>query len=117
MKPTIALTIGDPNGIGPEIAVKAAAKLAREGGPGIVLVGDQFVVRHYAELCAKDFVVRPFDGAPAESGCLRLLAVDSHLASVLSALESRGVIPTTQSLTRPPSGSFLKLHSLWAFVT
>ncbi len=77
MKPTIALTIGDPNGIGPEIAVKAAAKLAREGGPGIVLVGDQFVVRHYAELCAKDFVVRPFDGAPAESGCLRLLAVEA----------------------------------------
>ena len=29
--PTMALTIGDPNGIGPEIAVKAAAKLAREG--------------------------------------------------------------------------------------
>jgi 4-hydroxy-L-threonine phosphate dehydrogenase PdxA len=77
MKPTIALTIGDPNGIGPEIAVKAAAKLAREGGPGIVLVGDQFVVRHYAELCAKDLVVRPFDGAPAESGCLRLLAVEA----------------------------------------
>jgi 4-hydroxy-L-threonine phosphate dehydrogenase PdxA len=77
MKPTIALTIGDPNGIGPEIAVKAAAKLAREGGPEIVLVGDQFVVRHYAELCAKDFVVRPFDGAPAESGCLRLLAVEA----------------------------------------
>jgi 4-hydroxy-L-threonine phosphate dehydrogenase PdxA len=34
----IALTIGDPNGIGPEIAVKAAAKLAREGGPAVVLV-------------------------------------------------------------------------------
>ena len=42
----IALTIGDPNGIGPEIAVKAAARLAREGGPAIVLVGDEFVVRH-----------------------------------------------------------------------
>ena len=27
---TIALAIGDPNGIGPEIAVKAAAQRARE---------------------------------------------------------------------------------------
>ena len=26
--PTIALALGDPNGIGPEIAVKAAAQLA-----------------------------------------------------------------------------------------
>ena len=28
--PAIALTIGDPNGIGPEIAVKAAAQMARD---------------------------------------------------------------------------------------
>jgi len=54
---TIALTIGDPNGIGPEIAVKAAAKLAREGGPAVVLVGDEFVVRFYADLCAKDLLI------------------------------------------------------------
>jgi 4-hydroxy-L-threonine phosphate dehydrogenase PdxA len=74
---TIALTIGDPNGIGPEIAVKAAAKLAREGGPAVVLVGDEFVVRFYADLCAKDLVIRSFDGvAPGPNG-LRLLAVDA----------------------------------------
>jgi 4-hydroxy-L-threonine phosphate dehydrogenase PdxA len=76
-EPTIALTIGDPNGIGPEIAVKASARLARDGGPAIVLVGDEFVVRHYVELCAKDFVVHPFDGAAAESGRLQLLAVEA----------------------------------------
>lgn len=76
-KPTIALTIGDPNGIGPEIAVKAAARLAREGGPAIVLVGDEFVVRHYVELCARDFAVHPFDGAVAEPGRLQLLAVNA----------------------------------------
>jgi 4-hydroxy-L-threonine phosphate dehydrogenase PdxA len=58
---TIALTIGDPNGIGPEIAVKAAARLAREGGPAVVLVGDEFVVRFYADLCAKDLTIRSFD--------------------------------------------------------
>jgi 4-hydroxy-L-threonine phosphate dehydrogenase PdxA len=76
-RPTIALAIGDPNGIGPEIAVKAAARLAREGGPAIVLVGDEFVVRHYVVLCAGDFSVQPFDGAPAAAGRLQLLAVEA----------------------------------------
>jgi 4-hydroxy-L-threonine phosphate dehydrogenase PdxA len=49
-RPRIALAIGDPNGIGPEIAVKAAAALAgRQGAAaGPVLVGDPHVVRHYA---------------------------------------------------------------------
>ena len=42
----IAIAIGDPNGIGPEIAVKAAKKFA---GSGLepVLVGDEFVIREY----------------------------------------------------------------------
>jgi 4-hydroxythreonine-4-phosphate dehydrogenase len=71
------LTIGDPNGIGPEIAVKAAAKLVREGGPAIVLVGDEFVIRHYVALCASDLAVRSFDGATIESGCLPMLAVNA----------------------------------------
>ena len=44
----IALTIGDPNGIGPEVAVKAAALLAgRAGGPRPILVGDPAPIRHY----------------------------------------------------------------------
>jgi len=74
---TIALTIGDPNGIGPEIAVKAAAKLALEGGPAVVLVGDEFVVRFYADLCANDLPIRSFDGVARVPNGLRLLAVDA----------------------------------------
>lgn len=42
----IAITIGDPNGIGPEIAVKAARQFAG-GSVEPVLVGDEFVIRHY----------------------------------------------------------------------
>jgi 4-hydroxythreonine-4-phosphate dehydrogenase len=49
--PVIALAIGDPNGIGPEIAVKAAARLALDDGPRAVLVGDAHVIRWYAERC------------------------------------------------------------------
>jgi 4-hydroxy-L-threonine phosphate dehydrogenase PdxA len=74
---TVALAIGDPNGVGPEIAVKAAARLSREGGPDSVLVGDEFVIRFYAELCGKDTTLRAFDGGKPAPGVLQFLAVDS----------------------------------------
>jgi 4-hydroxythreonine-4-phosphate dehydrogenase len=74
---TVALTIGDPNGVGPEIAVKAAARLSREGGPNVVLVGDEFVIRFYGELCAKDVTLKPFDGDSCVRGVLHFLPVNS----------------------------------------
>lgn len=43
----IAIALGEPNGIGPEIAVKAAAEL--HGMVKLVLVGDEYLVRHHAE--------------------------------------------------------------------
>jgi 4-hydroxy-L-threonine phosphate dehydrogenase PdxA len=73
----IALTIGDPNGIGPEIAIKAAAQMAREAGPSIVLVGDEFVVRFYAERYAMDFAVEPFGGLAPRRDALCVLGVDA----------------------------------------
>jgi len=48
---TIALAIGDPNGIGPEIAVKAAAALRGSVDLRVVLVGDEHVIRHYGMHC------------------------------------------------------------------
>lgn len=42
----IAIAIGDPNGIGPEIAVRAAVQ--PPAGVEVVLVGDAFVIEHYA---------------------------------------------------------------------
>jgi 4-hydroxy-L-threonine phosphate dehydrogenase PdxA len=42
----IAIAIGDPNGIGPEIAVKAARKFAG-GDVEPLLVGDEIVIREY----------------------------------------------------------------------
>lgn len=73
----IALTIGDPNGIGPEIAVKAAAQIVREIGPSIVLVGDEFVIRFYAERCAKHLAVELFNGSAPRAGTLCVLGVDA----------------------------------------
>jgi len=45
----VALTIGDPNGIGPEIAVKAAVLCAEaQADARPILVGDEHVIRFYA---------------------------------------------------------------------
>ena len=76
-QPTIALTIGDPNGIGPEIAVKAAVSLAG-GLLRVILVGDPFVVRAYATREAKGFTIREFV-ADRTSGAraIDVLSVDS----------------------------------------
>ena len=51
----IAIAIGDPNGIGPEIAVKAAQKAAVE----VVLVGDAFVIERYGKVKTKDVKALP----------------------------------------------------------
>lgn len=56
MATRIAVAIGDPNGIGPEIAVKAAALAGSAIEP--VLVGDEFVIQQYAEQQAPEFARR-----------------------------------------------------------
>lgn len=63
----IALAIGEPNGIGPEIAVKAAAELHGHD-VHLVLVGDAFVIEHYAHRHAPQLALVPFDAAPDVPG-------------------------------------------------
>lgn len=53
----IAVAIGDPNGIGPEIAVKAAISQLDSGHPP-VLVGDTYVIEHYLRLCSSGLKLR-----------------------------------------------------------
>jgi len=74
---TIALTIGDPNGIGPEIAVKAAADLRRNEDIRIVLVGDDHVIRHYVGRVGGGASLQPFAGGPARDGAMLFHAVDA----------------------------------------
>jgi 4-hydroxythreonine-4-phosphate dehydrogenase len=65
---TIALAIGDPNGIGPEIAVKAAAALAQGDGPRVILVGDPHVIRFYGERAAAGLPLREIAGQKPRAG-------------------------------------------------
>ncbi|MCA6112944.1 PdxA family dehydrogenase [Bradyrhizobium cenepequi] len=67
---TIALTIGDPNGIGPEIAVKAAVDFRGRPDVRVVLVGDAHVVRHYLHRVGGDAWLEPYAGAPASDGAI-----------------------------------------------
>ena len=83
---TVALAVGDPHGIGPEIAVKAAWTHAREprSHPRIVLFGDMHVIRWYAQRCAPDALVRevvPEQLPPAQHGTLDVVEVRSLDAS------------------------------------
>jgi 4-hydroxythreonine-4-phosphate dehydrogenase len=78
---TIALTIGDPNGIGPEIAVKAAADLRNSKDIRVVLVGDQHVVRHYLERIAHGTRLRAFTCEAPANGTILLHAVDALAAA------------------------------------
>jgi 4-hydroxythreonine-4-phosphate dehydrogenase len=73
---TIALTIGDPNGIGPEIAIKAAAALLGNDDIRVVLIGDEYVIRHYGELCAPSAPFRRFESGSSSRCALLLHAVD-----------------------------------------
>jgi len=67
----IALAIGDPNGIGPEIAVKAALRFTEERGePRIVLLGDEPVIRFYADLCGAGDRLTLFGAKTAGDGLL-----------------------------------------------
>jgi 4-hydroxythreonine-4-phosphate dehydrogenase len=75
---TIALTIGDPNGIGPEIAVKAAAALSGTAGLHVILVGDEYVIRHYAEHRPNTIRLRPITEASGpDRGGIFVYPVDS----------------------------------------
>ena len=74
---TIALSICDPNGIGPEIAVKAAAGLRGNDSIRIVLVGDEHVIRHYGESCAPEAVFQYYSNGTPSNGAILLHAVES----------------------------------------
>jgi 4-hydroxy-L-threonine phosphate dehydrogenase PdxA len=92
---SIAIAIGDPNGIGPEIAIKAAAHYA--GGPlRTVLVGDEFVIRDYAARHAPGVPLERFDGQDARGGLafapVAALAQDDFHPGTVSPAAGRATV-------------------------
>ena len=77
MAKTIALTIGDPNGIGPEIAVKAAVHLLGKRDLRVVLVGDEHVIRHYGERVGPHARFRSFTSSSSAADDILFHPVDA----------------------------------------
>src|SRR5262245_38081532 len=50
-KPRIAIAVGDPAGIGPEVSLKAALDPAVLNACRVLLVGDAGVLKRHAEAC------------------------------------------------------------------
>ncbi|MBK4738681.1 PdxA family dehydrogenase [Noviherbaspirillum pedocola] len=69
MKKRIAVAIGDPNGIGPEIAVKAAAQTL-ESNAQAVLVGDEYILRECLRRYAPGVELCALDEADRADGCI-----------------------------------------------
>jgi 4-hydroxythreonine-4-phosphate dehydrogenase len=69
-RPRILLTIGDPNGIGPEVAVKAARALAGTADAP-VLVGD----RHVLTAVAGGLPLRTYAGMASDPGAIDVVDV------------------------------------------
>jgi 4-hydroxy-L-threonine phosphate dehydrogenase PdxA len=76
----IALAIGDPNGIGPEIAVKAAVHY-HGSTCRPVLVGSEHVIRHYAARHAPELALHSFDDTADHAPGLVYHHVDSFDAA------------------------------------
>ena len=73
----IAVALGDPNGIGPEIAVSIAASAsAAVDGARLLLVGDHAAVSHYAR-AGTVRIVDPAQLPAPEPGLIDLVAVEA----------------------------------------
>src|SRR4051812_40094254 len=83
-KPIIAIPVGDPAGIGPEISVKAALDPGVRAVARPVLVGDPRVIERHAVACgmSSDFrILDHLDGADWPDATLALLACRSNEAT------------------------------------
>jgi 4-phospho-D-threonate 3-dehydrogenase / 4-phospho-D-erythronate 3-dehydrogenase len=79
-RPTLALTLGDPAGIGPEIMAKALAEGSCHDALVPVVVGDRGVLAQVVEGAGLDLEIRTVDGpgdARGERGTVDLIDLDN----------------------------------------
>jgi 4-hydroxythreonine-4-phosphate dehydrogenase len=88
----LALTLGDPAGIGPEIAVKAWAAL-KSSGPAFVAVGDVNALTSAGGGANVRRVMTPAEGAEAFAGALPVLHVPMK-GQVVAGKPSKAAAPT-----------------------
>ena len=86
-KPVIAVPVGDPAGIGPEIVAKACAKKSVSDAADIIVIGDRQIMKKAIEITHTDLTVnvvdRPADGKylPGILNLIDLANIDPSLFS------------------------------------
>ncbi|MDQ4084844.1 MAG: 4-phospho-D-threonate 3-dehydrogenase, partial [Actinomycetota bacterium] len=65
-RPVLAVTLGDPVGIGPEITAMTLAEYAGDDSHHGVAVGDAVALRRAVEACRLDVEVREVSGFDVE---------------------------------------------------
>lgn len=79
-KPLIAVTIGDPAGVGPEIVVKSLASGELDNAADCIIVGDRKVMENAVRICGADLKVNvveePADGI-YQKDVLNLIDLDN----------------------------------------
>ncbi|MEI4487506.1 4-hydroxythreonine-4-phosphate dehydrogenase PdxA [Frigidibacter sp. MR17.14] len=74
-RPPIAITMGDPSGVGAEVTVKALAQMAPEARAGFVVIGDRDTIERARRGAGSDIAIAEY-GSAAASGALILRHVD-----------------------------------------
>ena len=116
LKPKVAITIGDPAGIGPEIVLRAVNSLKVQRICSPVVVGDKKIISKYFNLNKKsnktefvfssDYCEEPILGSPSKiSG---LIACDAIKKAVKMCLENK----TKSMVTAPVSKESFKYAGL-----
>jgi 4-phospho-D-threonate 3-dehydrogenase / 4-phospho-D-erythronate 3-dehydrogenase len=106
--PTLALTLGDPAGIGPEIAARTAVTKEVTARARVLLVGDADIVRQAVRLCGLQSGVRVIDDprrAGREPGDIDVLDIGVTSGypitpGQVSAVAGRSAITAVETATR-----------------
>lgn len=78
MRPLVAITTGDPAGVGPEISLKAAASAEVFGAARPLLLGSGPVLQYYADLLKLPVRLRRIDSAADfQDGCVNYIPVNN----------------------------------------
>ena len=95
--PTVAITMGDPCGVGPEIIVKAFDSPGFAGECSALVVGDRLPIEHAIELLGSSAVILPMTGQMLKSFRSGILRAGAGVIPLLS--EAQDGSPVT-GLTR-----------------
>jgi len=102
--PRLALTAGEPAGVGPELI----ARLAASSFPAdLIAIGDAGLLRRAATACGLDLQIEPFDGASRAlraPGALRLVEVALRAPEMPGLPDPRNAFHVLNALARAADG-------------